>query len=128
MALVPADPLHMALWAIVLSAAAGFPVLVLSVLWKRINSWGATLGLISGFGTAAALLLTGEIASSGSALRIAAIAGMTASMLAAIIASRVSAAPSRHVLELVRDMRTPGGETLYDRELRIARLKALKPL
>ena len=128
LALVPADPLHMALWGIVLSAAAGFPVLVLSVLWKRINSWGATLGLISGFGTAAALLLTGEIASSGSALPMAAIAGMTASMLAAIIASRLSAAPTRHVLELVRDMRTPGGETLYDRELRIARLKALKPL
>jgi cation/acetate symporter len=128
LALVPADPLHMALWALALSAAAGFPVLVLSILWKRINSWGATLGLVAGFGTAATILLTGEMASSGGALPVAAIAGMAASALSAIVASLVSAAPSRHVLELVRDMRTPGGETLYDRELRIARLKALKPV
>jgi cation/acetate symporter len=127
LAWIPADPLHMALWAVTLSSAAGFPVLVLSVLWKRINSWGATVGMISGLGCALAILLSGEMASEGAALPIAGVAGMVASTLGAVIASRLSPGPSRHVLELVRDMRTPGGETLCDRETRIARLKALKP-
>jgi cation/acetate symporter len=125
---VPADPLNLALWGLMLSAASGFPVLVLSVLWKRMNSWGATLGLISGFGTAIVILLGGEMTSSESALPIAAVAGMFVSTLSTVVASKMSVVPSRHVLDLVRDMRTPGGETLYDRELRIAKLKAIKPV
>jgi cation/acetate symporter len=124
---VPADPLNLALWGLMLSAAAGFPVLVLSVLWKRMNSWGATVGLVAGFSTTMIILLGGELASSESALPIAAVTGMAVSFLSAVIASKMSEAPSRQVLELVRDMRTPGGETIYDRELRIARLKAFKP-
>jgi cation/acetate symporter len=125
---VPADPLNLALWGLMLSAATGFPVLVLSVLWKRMNGWGATVGLLTGFGLAIVILLGGEMAASESALPIAAAIGMVASTVAAMIASKMSAMPSREVLELVRDMRTPGGETIYDRELRIAKLKAIKPI
>jgi cation/acetate symporter len=122
---IPTDPLHLALWGVMLSAASGFPVLVLSVLWKRMNGWGATLGLIAGFVATVVVLLGGEMAATGSALPVAAILGMFASTLACVVASKISEKPPRLVLELVRDMRTPGGETLYDRELRIARLKAM---
>jgi cation/acetate symporter len=32
-------------------------------------------------------------------------------------------APGRQILELVREMRVPGGETVHDREMRLLRLK-----
>ena len=31
--------------------------------------------------------------------------------------------PARHVLDMAGDLRVPGGETLYDREMRLLRLK-----
>ena len=48
---------------------------------------------------------------------------MFAAALAAFIATNLTAAPGRNILERVRDMRTPGGEALYDRELRLERMK-----
>lgn len=46
-----------------------------------------------------------------------------AGLLAAAIGTRIGPAANRQVLELVRDMRVPGGETVYDREQRLLRLK-----
>ena len=37
--------------------------------------------------------------------------------------SVMTPAPDRHVLEVVRELRIPGGETLYDREVRLALLQ-----
>ena len=54
---------------------------------------------------------------------MAGVFAIPASFAAAIITTYLTPAPSRHVLESVRDMRVPGGETLYDREQRLARLK-----
>ena len=45
---VPADPLDLMLWGLALSASAAFPVIVLSVLWKRLNAFGACVGLVAG--------------------------------------------------------------------------------
>ena len=39
------------------------------------------------------------------------------------VASLHDAGTGSHVLDIVRDMRVPGGETLYDREMRLLRLK-----
>ena len=41
----------------------------------------------------------------------------------AILASLTTPAPGRSVLELVREIRVPGGEVIYDREMRLLRLK-----
>ena len=41
----------------------------------------------------------------------------------AIFATRLRPAPGRNILEMVRDMRIPGGETVHDREQRLLRLK-----
>src|SRR5262249_45560439 len=40
----PADPLKLFIWSLAFSASAVFPVLVLSIWWKRINAWGAMVG------------------------------------------------------------------------------------
>ncbi len=46
---------------------------------------------------------------------------MPAATVTAIVVTFMTPAPSRHALELVRDIRVPGGEILYDREMRFQR-------
>lgn len=121
--LVPADPLDLMLWALALTASAGFPVIVLTVLWKRINATGAVVAMIAGFATAVLGIVAGEAASFGLPGPLAAVVAMPVSFLAAILATRLAGIPDRHVLALVRDMRLPGGETISDREARLRRLK-----
>ena len=56
----PTDPLRLLLWSLALTASAAFPVLVLSVWWKRINAFGAMAGLIAGFAVAILAILGSE--------------------------------------------------------------------
>jgi cation/acetate symporter len=121
--LVPADPLTLLLWAFALSGSTAFPVLVLSIWWKRLNLLGALAGLVVGFTVAVLAILAGQTAWFGVHSAMAGVFAIPASFAAAIVTTYLTPAPSRHVLESVRDMRVPGGETLYDREQRLARLK-----
>jgi cation/acetate symporter len=122
-ALIPADPLTLLLWAFALSGSTAFPVLFLSIWWKRINSLGALVGMVVGFAVAVLAILAGQSSWFGVHSAMAGIFAIPASFAAAIITASVTSRPGRHVLETVRDMRVPGGETLYDREQRLARLK-----
>jgi cation/acetate symporter len=121
--LAPADPLMLLLWALALSAGTAFPLLVLSIWWKRLNGWGALAGLAAGFGVTVLAILAGEAAVSPVNSALAGVLGAPAAFLAAILVSRITPAPERHVLEMTRDLRMPGGETLFDREMRLLRLK-----
>lgn len=119
----PTDALRLLLWALALTGSTAFPVLVLSIWWKRINALGAIAGVATGFAVAVLAIVAGEarwIALDGA---LAGAIGIPASLLAAVTVSLVTPVPTRHVLELVRDIRVPGGEILYDREMRLARLK-----
>lgn len=121
--LVPADPLDLMLWGLAISASSAFPVLVLSVLWKRLNAFGAGVAIIAGFTTSVLAILAGEAAWLGVPGTLAATFGVPAGFLAAAIATRLAGVPDKHVLALVRDMRLPGGETIYDRDVRRSRMK-----
>ena len=123
---LPADPLDLMLWALSLSAASSFPVIVLSIWWKRLNAPGALIGMSVGFGVTLLAILAGEAAWLGMPGPLAAVFGAPAGFVAAIIATRMSPSPGRHVLQLVRDLRLPGGETVYDREARLQRLQNLR--
>jgi cation/acetate symporter len=48
---------------------------------------------------------------------------LPAGTLGALLASNATPGPSRSMLELVREIRIPGGEVVYDREMRLLRLK-----
>jgi cation/acetate symporter len=120
---VPADPLGLLLWGLALSGSAAFPVLVLSVWWKRINAFGALCGMIAGFAVAVLAILAGQAAWLGVPAALAAVFGVPVGFAAAMAASWVGRVPERHMLELVRDMRLPGGETIHDREMRLLRLQ-----
>jgi cation/acetate symporter len=122
--MAPTDPLKLFLWAIALTGAATFPVLVLSIWWKRLNTFGAVAGLLTGFGVTVLAIIAGEAGLTGTDGALAAAIGLPAGAVATIAVALATPAPPRSLLELLRDIRVPGGEILYDREMRIQRRKA----
>jgi cation/acetate symporter len=119
----PADPLQLFLWSLTLSASASFPVLLLAIWVKRTNAWGALAGMVTGFVVAVFTMLLGETGAIGLPSALAGVVGLPLAFVAALGATRLTPAPGRHALDIVREVRVPGGETLYDRELRLLRLK-----
>ncbi len=117
------DPLRLLLWSLALSGSTFFPVLVLSIWWKRMNAFGAIAGMSCGFAVAVLTILAGEANILGLDGALAGILGLPAGALGALLASIATPGPSRSVLELVREIRIPGGEVIYDREMRLLRLK-----
>lgn len=119
--LAPTDPLRLVIWALVLTASSIFPVLILSIWWKRSNAYGALAGMITGFAVAALAMLASEAHWLGIDSALAAVFGLPAGLAAAMIVTVITPLPGRDALDLVSDMRIPGGETLYDREMRLQR-------
>ena len=119
------DPLRLVVWSLSLAAAAGLPVLVMSIWWKRINKAGAMAGLITGFAVTMTCIITDAIFDGvgwfGIDSTMAAVFGVPAAVAAAVACSLMTAAPDRETRALVRDIRVPGGETIHDRETRLAR-------
>jgi cation/acetate symporter len=119
------DPLRLVVWSLSLAASTGLPVLVMSIWWKRINKAGALAGMLTGFAVSATCIVSDAILGGdgwfGIDSTMAAVFGVPAAVTAAVIFSVLTPAPSRETRALVRDMRIPGGETIYDREVRLAR-------
>ncbi|MCB1529166.1 MAG: sodium:solute symporter [Hyphomicrobiaceae bacterium] len=120
---LPADPLKLLLWAITITGATAFPTLVLSIWWKRINGFGALAGMLAGFTIATVAISASAVGLIGVADIVAAGVALPVGTIAALLVSALTPAPSRHALELVRDIRVPGGQILYDREMQRLRLK-----
>jgi cation/acetate symporter len=119
------DPLRLVVWSLSLAGASGLPVLVMSIWWKRINAPGALAGLIVGFGVTLTCIVTDAVLDGpgwfGIDSTMAAVFGVPAGVIAAVTVSLLTPAPDRETRALVRDMRIPGGETIHDRETRLAR-------
>lgn len=122
-AMTPADPLYLLMWALVLSASGTFPVLLLSVWWKRLNGWGAMAGMATGFTMAVLTIIVCEAGLVGVSSTLAAVIALPFGLSAAMIASKMTPHVDRHVVEVTRDLRVPGGETVFDREMRLLRLR-----
>lgn len=125
-ALIHADPLQLFLWAAGLAGATAFPVVILSIWWKRLTPLGAFSSLLTGFGVALTAIFASQIGLVPVPASLVAIFGLFPAVIVAIVVSRLSPVPAREVLEQVRDMRVPGGETIYDREMRLHRLQQNK--
>src|SRR5262245_4749144 len=120
----PADPLKLFLWSLSFGASAVFPVLILSVWWKRTTALGAIAGMLTGLGVAAVAILLGEAGAWPLPGVLGGALGLPAGFAAAICVSVLSPRAGRDVVNILEEIRVPGGETLYDRELRLQRLKA----
>lgn len=121
--LAPTDPLRLLLWSLALTGSTFFPVLALSIWWKRMNEFGAIAGMACGFSVAVLTILAAESGILGLDGALAGILGLPAGVLGAILVTITTPGPSRSALELVREIRIPGGEVIYDREMRLLRLK-----
>ena len=121
--LAPTDPLLLVLWALGLTGASLFPVLALSIWWKRLTRGGAMFGIISGFTIASVAIFAGEAGAISLPSALAGILGLPVSAAVAMIVSSFFPETSRHDLEIVRDIRVPGGEIIYDREMRRLQIK-----
>lgn len=119
----PTDPLKLLLWSFALTGSTAFPLLVLSIWWKRLNVFGAIAGLGTGFAVAALTILSSEAGWIPLESALAGALAIPAGFFAAVVVTLITPSPSRHALELMRDIRIPGGEILYDREMRLERLK-----
>jgi cation/acetate symporter len=106
-----------------LTGASTFPVLVLSIWWKRLNEFGAVAGMVTGFSVTVLAIIAGEAGLTGIDSALAAAIGLPAGAVATIAVALATPGPQRSLLELVRDIRVPGGEILYDREMRYQRRK-----
>lgn len=121
--IAPTDPLRLVLWALSITGASLFSVMILSVWWKRLTVNGAIAGVISGFAAAALAILLSEVGATGIASPIAGILGLPVSLVAALGVSMARPGTSRHALEIVRDIRVPGGEIIYDRQMQRLQLR-----
>jgi cation/acetate symporter len=124
---VPADPLQLFVWSLTFAAAVSFPVLVLAIWVERTNQWGALASMVTGFVVTALAMLLAETGAIGLPSALAGAIGLPLALCAGILASELTPAPGRNALDLVSDMRVPGGETLYDRETRLLRLRSRTP-
>jgi cation/acetate symporter len=119
----PADPLRLFLWSLAYSGSAVFPVLLLSIWWKRITAWGAIAGLLAGLAATTAAILLGEAGVWMLPSVLGGAVGLPIGTAATVATSMLTPQPSRHIVATLQEIRVPGGETLYDRELRLQRLK-----
>jgi cation/acetate symporter len=121
--LAPTDPLRLVLWALSLTAASLFPIMVLSIWWKRLTAQGALIGMVAGFSISAGAIFASEAGLFGMPSVIAGCVGLPAAALIAMMVSSLWPETSRHILEIVRDIRVPGGQIIYDREMQRLQLK-----
>lgn len=115
------DPLRLLLHAFAISGSALFPVLALSIWWKRTTAWGAMIGLLAGFVPALVGIVVADVTSLGLPGLLAPAVALPLAVAATVGVSHLTRSPDRHMLEMVRDLRIPGGETIHDREARQAR-------
>lgn len=124
---VPLDPLQLFLWSLSISAAASFPILLLAIWWKRANAWGALAAMMAGFVVTVFVIVLSETGVLALPSALAGAIGLPAAFLAGLLTSVITPTPERAALDLVSELRVPGGETVYDRELRLLRLKNRTP-
>lgn len=119
------DPLAAVLAALSLSAATAFPVLVMSILWRKVSRTAAIAGMATGFGVTLVLMAGGLSGLIPMAPVMAATLGGPLNFAVLVIISEASPLRSRHAMEVVRDIRLPGGEATYDRDMRLLRRKRI---
>jgi len=122
---VSGDPFRIMLLALSLAGSTGFVILVLSIWWKRLNMVAALVTMMSGFFLAGAYMFLTEQRVIGliggiDAIVVAAVVVPVTGVIAGVV-SLLTEPPGRQVRDFVRDLRVPGGETVYDRERRLAR-------
>lgn len=121
--IAPTDPLRLVLWALSITGASLFSPIILSIWWKPLTTAGAISGVVAGFTAAALAIFLSEVGAISTPSPIAGILGLPISLALALGVSLLRPEATRHTLEVVRDIRVPGGEIIYDREMQRLQLR-----
>ncbi|OEH93335.1 sodium:solute symporter family protein [Bacillus solimangrovi] len=107
-------------WAFALASGSFFPALLLGVWWKRSNGPGVVAGMITGLTVTLAYIFAakfGGFTIAGIIDTGAGIFGATSGILANVIVSLLTKAPSQKIQEEVIDLRYPEQMTYKDGEV-----------
>ena len=103
-------------WAFCFANSGLFFPLVLGIWWKRANTAGAIAGMVAGFGVGSWYLY--QVYAGGMTpwmeidhLRFG-IIGMPASLIAMVVVSLLTPAPSQEIQDMVDEVRIPSGKTI----------------
>lgn len=104
-------------WAFSLAAASFFPVLVLGIFSKRINTVGATAGMVGGLLVTFGYIIWAQ--STGGRIggilpNAAGIFGMPVNFILTVGLSYLTAAPSKAIQNMVESLRYPKAEAITD--------------
>jgi cation/acetate symporter len=107
-------------WAFCFACSGLFFPLVLGVWWKRANAAGAIAGMVCGFGAGSWYLymVYNHLMEPWfyiDHIRFG-IIGMPASLIAMVVVSLLTPAPSKEVQDMVDEVRIPSGETILGRQ------------
>jgi cation/acetate symporter len=102
---------QMVAWAFSLAASSFFPVLLLGIFWKRANSAGAVAGIVGGLIVTIFYIVMNYLNPAFNLLGIshlgAGIFGMLVNFTLVVVVSKLTAAPTREVQEMVDHVRYP---------------------
>jgi cation/acetate symporter len=102
---------QMVAWAFSMAASSFFPVVLLGIFWKRCNGPGAIAGMVGGLSVTLFYMYSNYVDPSFNVLGIthlaAGIFGMPVNFLLCYIVSKLTAAPSQEVQDLVDHLRSP---------------------
>ncbi|MGI9422539.1 MAG: solute symporter family protein [Hyphomicrobiaceae bacterium] len=124
--LIDTDVLQLLLWALSLSAATAFPILMMSLWWRRITAQAALAGIVAGFATSIAAVLSGDLWLVPLPRELIGLTGLVPTIGIATLVTMFGPSAPRHLRDALRDIRIPGGETIFDREQRLQRLRDQK--
>ena len=117
------DAFQMFVAGLVFCALALFPCLVLSVWWSGFNGIGAVFSMGVGFASAAGLLVLAFLKEGpllfGLGLFEAGCLALVGVFVCGLVAAKLGRSRGQGDLEPLNELRTPGGEALYDRHLRL---------
>jgi cation/acetate symporter len=107
-------------WAFALASGTFFPALILGVWWKRSNAQGVIAGMLVGLGVTLAYIFAakyGGFTILGIIDTGAGVFGATAAILANVVVSLATPAPSQKIQEEVLDLRYPEQMVYKDGEV-----------
>jgi len=118
------DAFQMFVAGLLFCALGVFPMMVLSLWWNGMGRFAIVTCVLLGFFCAGFLLLASNFGRDdvylGLSLFEAGVVGIVLVVLCTLLVAKLSDSPQTPEIEALNDIRTPGGEALYDRMLRLA--------
>ena len=120
------DPLQLLLWSLSISASVVFPIVVMSLWWKQMGTVTAVAGLLVGFAGAVLGIVVGDSWLIPLPGPLMGLVGFVPAILTVSLVTVIGGQANHDSQAIIHDIRIPGGETVYDREERLAHLKEQK--